>query len=68
MSEIEKKDNNFEETEPLLDEFNELENLFAKDLELLENEVSISEDLTGFAKGFPNWDLHPPKNLRHTKK
>ncbi|MGN0804692.1 MAG: hypothetical protein ACI4MS_04845 [Candidatus Coproplasma sp.] len=24
-------------------------------------EVSISEDLSGFAKGFPDWDIHPPK-------
>lgn len=34
---------------------------FAIDLEQMEEEVSISEDLTGFAKGFPDWDLHPPK-------
>lgn len=34
---------------------------FAFDLEQMEEEVSISEDLTGFAKGFPDWDLHPPK-------
>lgn len=24
-------------------------------------EVEITEDLEGFAKGFPKWDLHPPK-------
>ncbi len=27
-----------------------------------EEEVVLAEDLEGFAKGFPNWDLLPPKN------
>ncbi|MBR2904007.1 MAG: hypothetical protein IKC37_05095 [Clostridia bacterium] len=24
-------------------------------------EETFTEDLEGFAKGFPSWDLHPPK-------
>lgn len=28
----------------------------------IEEEAEISEDLEGFAKGFPDWDLHPPKS------
>lgn len=27
-----------------------------------EEEIVLAEDLEGFAKGFPNWDLLPPKN------
>lgn len=34
---------------------------FAVDDDLPDEEVSISEDLSGFAKGFPDWDIHPPK-------
>lgn len=30
---------------------------------LEEENVVLSEDLDGFAKGFPNWDLLPPKAL-----
>lgn len=55
--------------EDLFNELSELEEMFAKDLERLDSEeVSISEDLTGFANGFPNWDVCPPKNLRHKRK
>ncbi len=28
---------------------------------LEEDEFVLAEDLEGFAKGFPNWDLLPPK-------
>lgn len=31
-------------------------------LTIEEDEVVLAEDLDGFAKGFPNWDLLPPKN------
>ncbi len=34
---------------------------FAMDEIMPQEEISISEDLSGFAKGFPDWDLHPPK-------
>ena len=27
----------------------------------IEEEANLSQDLEGFAKGFPDWDLHPPK-------
>lgn len=37
---------------------NELEE-FALDL-AQEEETELAEDLEGFAKGFPAWDLHPP--------
>lgn len=30
-------------------------------LGVVEEEVELAEDLEGFAKGFPAWDLHPPK-------
>lgn len=30
-------------------------------ISLDEEEVVLAEDLEGFAKGFPNWDLLPPK-------
>lgn len=30
-------------------------------VENLTSQVEITEDLEGFAKGFPSWDLHPPK-------
>jgi hypothetical protein len=26
-----------------------------------DEEVNLSEDLEGFAKGFPSWNLEPPK-------
>ena len=29
-----------------------------------ENEVVLSEDLAGFASGFPDWDLLPPKKKK----
>lgn len=34
---------------------------FEADMFEIEEEAEISEDLEGFAKGFPDWDLHPPK-------
>ena len=39
----------------------ELEKLFASDLATIEYDATISQDLDGFAKGFPNWDVHPPR-------
>lgn len=30
-------------------------------VEELVEEVALPEDMEGFAKGFPSWDLHPPK-------
>ena len=27
-----------------------------------EEDIALPEDLDGFAKGFPKWDLEPPKN------
>ena len=29
-----------------------------------EKDVELSEDLTGFAAGFPDWDLLPPKKKK----
>ena len=50
------------EDESLGDEFG-LDDLseFEIDATEIEEEAEISEDLEGFAKGFPDWDLHPPK-------
>ena len=42
-------------------EADELAAMFAEDIKSLEVEASISEDLSGFAAGFPDWDLHPIK-------
>ena len=28
-----------------------------------EEKIELTEDLEGFAKGFPEWDLRPPKGL-----
>ena len=28
-----------------------------------EEKIELTEDLEGFAKGFPDWDLRPPKGL-----
>lgn len=39
----------------------EMAKLFASDLESIEEESAVSKDLEGFAKGFPDWDLHPMK-------
>lgn len=36
---------------------------FATDMTAVEEEAAISEDLEGFASGFPDWDLLPPKNI-----
>ena len=36
---------------------------FATDMVAVEEEAAISEDLEGFASGFPDWDLLPPKNI-----
>ena len=36
---------------------------FATDMSAVEEDAAISEDLDGFASGFPDWDLLPPKNL-----
>ncbi len=44
-----------------MSEEDELASLFASDIASIEEEAAISEDLEGFAKGFPEWDLHPPK-------
>lgn len=30
-------------------------------IDMKEEETVLAEDLDGFAKGFPNWDLLPPK-------
>ncbi len=47
------------ENEFAFDEEAELEKLFAADVASIEEYAVISEDLEGFAKGFPDWDLHP---------
>ncbi len=39
----------------------ELASMFAEDIDKYDVETNISEDLAGFANGFPDWDLHPPK-------
>ena len=39
----------------------ELAAIFAADIAAIEEEASLSQDLDGFAKGFPDWDVHPPK-------
>ncbi len=44
----------------MFNEEDELASLFASDIEAIEEDAAISEDLEGFAKGFPDWDLHPP--------
>lgn len=41
-------------------EFGIDENL-AETVTLDEEEVVLAEDLEGFAKGFPDWDLLPPQ-------
>lgn len=51
-----------EETELSLDdlaEFSTGADEIAVTLE--DDEIILTEDLEGFAKGFPNWDLLPPK-------
>jgi len=44
-----------------LDELDELESAFDVDEAMMDSEIKISEDLSGFANGFPDWDIHPPK-------
>ena len=39
----------------------DLAKMFAADIAEIEEEATITEDLTGFAAGFPDWDLHPLK-------
>ncbi len=48
-------------SEVAVDDEAELASLFASDIAAIEEEAAISEDLEGFANGFPDWDLHPPK-------
>jgi len=48
-----------------MDEMKDLENfedeLAEFGLDFAQNEeAELTEDLEGFAKGFPDWDLHPP--------
>lgn len=39
----------------------ELEKMFAADVASIEEEAKMSNDLDGFAKGFPSWDVVPPE-------
>lgn len=45
------------------DELDELSDLDQFDIDdaAMDSEIKISEDLSGFASGFPDWDIHPPK-------
>lgn len=49
-----------EDFKDLLGEFEELNSDTDVNLDD-EKDVELSEDLTGFAAGFPDWDLLPPK-------
>lgn len=42
-------------------DLSDLEDMFGMDEATLNMDVSISEDMSGFANGFPDWDIHPPK-------
>ncbi len=42
-----------------LEEFGDLSEFSIEDLG--GETIELAEDLEGFASGFPNWDLHPPK-------
>ena len=61
-AEIKEATDLIEETDDLAAEFgaDDLSQFEAEMVEI-EEEAEISEDLEGFAKGFPDWDLHPPK-------
>ena len=47
-----------------MDEMKNFEDELAEfGLDFAQNEeLELTEDLEGFAKGFPDWDLHPPKS------
>lgn len=40
----------------------DLNDFFEGELEKVEKETALSEDLEGYAKGFPDWDLVPPND------
>lgn len=40
----------------------DLSDFFQDELEKIEKETALSEDLEGYAKGFPDWDLVPPND------
>ena len=63
----------------MAEEMNKLENQDVNDLsefaaddadlaqfavEEAKKEIVLPEDLNGFAKEFPAWDLHPPKDVK----
>lgn len=45
-----------------LDALSELDNMFAEDDERIKQaeENVLTQNLSGFASCFPDWDLHPP--------
>ncbi len=49
----------YTENDANADSFDDLGD-FALD-EFIVKEKPLTEDLAGFASGFPDWDLHPPK-------
>lgn len=52
-----------EETELSLDDLAEFSiGADEEAVTLDEEEIVLAEDLEGFAKGFPDWDLLPPKD------
>lgn len=58
----ENKDSVTETSDFSLDDLAEFSTGNGEAVTLDEEEVVLTEDLEGFAKGFPDWDLLPPKN------
>ncbi len=60
----EKKENGLESLGDFggsMDDLSEFGSLGGDALDVEEEDVVLAEDLDGFAKGFPAWDLLPPK-------
>ena len=61
MSEELKNTENTENTEFSLDDLGAELGFAGGEVTIEEEEVVLAEDLDGFAKGFPDWDLLPPR-------
>ncbi len=45
----------------------ELSSSFEQEIEKMKEDSALSEDLSAYAKGFPDWDLLPPEEKKTRK-
>ncbi len=45
----------------------ELSSDFEQEIEKMKEDSALSEDLSAYAKGFPDWDLLPPEEKKSRK-